>query len=500
MDNVFVYLRRSRDEDHDPEILSKHRSELLRLAAADGIEVRPENIHEEIGSADQIDSRPVFRALLAEWERLPPNTGGVLYSTEVSRLTRGLLSQQGRVQDALTRAGIRHRTRARWYDLSRPDDCTAWELEGFVARLEYRQWKARVAAAFEEMLRAGKVRRGRVPFGFSWNRYEGTVAVIPERFARLKRCCQEIHCASVETLARTYGIPKSTLMHALRNPFLCGYPCERFRAHDLLPRDQWRWPDRPNDDYPHACTRAEWEAIQAVLDERRTRCGISTYEEGWCQNVVWFPQSPGRCRLSVYTRPRGQGRFLTYERRPAGVPPLTVERALVHREALAHLTAFFTRRDWLEAALEKQRQLAQLAAADVSPDPIGEAMRELARLRRRYEETVDAEMDAQDVNHRHALAGRRSRLGLELERQEEELNRRRSQVAPHPDLTRLVADLPEMAGDFPAVWEEIGGEERRLLTESLLRRIEITIIRHNPRHHERAITAVEYQPWAEPER
>src|SRR6266849_5953784 len=47
----YIYLRKSRDKAElaDPDMLHKHRRELLRLAADAGHQVAPERVYEEIG-------------------------------------------------------------------------------------------------------------------------------------------------------------------------------------------------------------------------------------------------------------------------------------------------------------------------------------------------------------------------------------------------------------------------------------------------------------------
>jgi len=77
---AILYLRKSRDKAElaDPDLLHKHRRELLRLAAEAGHEVQPDRVFEEVGSGDTLRARPVCRAMLEAISRLPRGHGGAL--------------------------------------------------------------------------------------------------------------------------------------------------------------------------------------------------------------------------------------------------------------------------------------------------------------------------------------------------------------------------------------------------------------------------------------
>src|SRR2546428_11255310 len=154
----------------DPDLLHKHRRELQRVAADAGHEVAPERIYEEIGSGERLRSRPICRALLDAINRLPRGHGGALWTTEVSRLTRGNLSDRARVFEGLSRAGVRHHTRGGAYDLNNASDLMRWEIETTVASHELGVYKDRVQAARIEMTLEGRPRTGKVPCGWWWDR------------------------------------------------------------------------------------------------------------------------------------------------------------------------------------------------------------------------------------------------------------------------------------------------------------------------------------------
>lgn len=506
--NVWAYLRKSRNEEDDPEILSTHRGLLVRIARAEGLWLSPERIIEEIGSADEIESRPRFRALLSEWERLPPFAGGVLLSTEVSRLTRGLQSQQGRVQDVLRTRTILHRTASRWYDLSLPEDATAWELEGFVARLELRAFKWRMALGQAEALRRGRPRNGHVPWGYLWDKGAEAVRVDPVRFDRLCRCCREVFSTSVRTLSGRYGVSENALRLALRNPFICGWQARRFarrdpdrpdpkrRDYSLLPRERWDWAEEESD-YPRACTREQWEAIQQVLEYRRTTKTKPGRGDGWCRDRVVFQGASSSAHLSVWS---DRGRSLpTYEVREKGGPQLWVPRAAVHHVAYAALSLVFAHPGVLAEALAEVRRRNALREERAKPALSETLRRDLSRSRQRLDGVNSGLLDAQDPEERASLARVRDQELSRLSDLKAALSRLQSEESASPILLALEDDLPRIAGAFSAEWAVTPPAERQQLVNAVLARIPVRVHREKPYWpHERAVLPPVFAAWLVP--
>lgn len=59
---VAIYLRKSRGDEETS--LEKHRMQLLELAHRNHYVFDQDDVYEEIGSSDSIDSRPEFKRLL----------------------------------------------------------------------------------------------------------------------------------------------------------------------------------------------------------------------------------------------------------------------------------------------------------------------------------------------------------------------------------------------------------------------------------------------------
>ncbi len=418
-ESAWVYLRKSRDkaEAADPDILNKHRREMLRLAAANGDD-RPQ-VFEEMGSGERIHRRPAFSKLLEMIEALPRDHGGRLYTTEVSRATRGSLKDQARVEEALTRASVLHITRGGSFNLRVANDRLMWRLQASLASHELGVYKERVEAARIEMTLAGKLRTGRPPFGYWWDKNTETAQPDPDKFPVLQRLCIDAFTHSTYELEEMYGIPQATILNALRNPFIAGWPAKRWFPHNgerdwvgsscLAPSDQWLWPQQPGS-YPAACTLEEWHAIQAALDRRRDERAKRDTDDGWCKDVVRFVGAEEmRPRLGVWKYP-GK-RVLTYELQVPGRGRWYIARDLVHSAAEAAILEALADRDGF------LRALAEFAAGPQAPLPTADLPREIKALEDRLDALGEQEEEAAaagDLEEVGSLKRRRDRLKKEL--------------------------------------------------------------------------------------
>lgn len=491
---VGIYLRKSRDKADlaDPDLLHKHRREMLRLSAARGHPVPPERIYEEQGSGDLLRVRPVCRRLLEDIARLPRGAGGCLWTTEVSRLTRGSLADRAIVYEALSHAAVIHCTRDREYDLRKASDLYYWETETAQARRELGVYKERVESARLEMLAEGRIPTGKPPFGWWWDRNEknpngsrGRIRPHPEQFPIVQALCREVHHLSTYHLAARYGLPQPLIYYLLANPFICGQPARRHWPHggerkrqdngepwqnasERLPRLQWIWPDQDGD-YEPACTREEWDLIQRVLADRRKRPGHTGIDNAWCRDVVRFAGCPAEhARLAAKGNKPWQK--LVYEASlPRGSTLPWIEREAVHaaaQEAILALLADPDRLRWgIDTYLASRRDL-RVIPEDAS---LGEAVR---TYERKLDALLDRELDAAERRDVEDLAS--------IRRQRDEYKRclaaARAQVAalstsrpPDDGVDGLIAWLPEVGAETLAgAWERIDDAGRRIVTRGLV--------------------------------
>jgi hypothetical protein len=493
------YLRKSRalGDAEDPGLLATHRALLFALAEADGVAVDPAAVHEEIGSAEEIEARPVFRQLLARWERLPRGTGGVLYVVDLIRLTRGSGADWARIHAALAAAGIKVRTRTRLFDPRDPDDTTWMEFEAFFGRVELRYMKARAALARAKMVRDGQVLTGRVPFGYRWDAKKKQPEPDPVTFPLLREACRQALTRSVERIGQELGVSQGRLLTALRNPLICGWPAQRYqarppdrepRARDYyMPRDQWRWADEPGT-YPAACSRPEWEAIQDAL-AARLRGREKTGKEGWCRDVLRFDGAAGRVRLGA------QHTALTYDLIRKGEPRLYVFREAVHRAALETLTALFRGDCGADLLRMAHRSLELREAAAVAPERQQEALRrELDRERQKLAGLAEARYDPDPEEARAAAtayAAVRTRIRHVMAALAMTAERR-----PQPELAALLPVLTDLRDNFAGIWDLLLVDERRMVTRTLIDSILVRVVPgRGSWPGVRQVLAVNLAPW-----
>lgn len=512
---AWIYTRRSRalEDAEESRTLSAHVALLQRTAKADGYQLPPERVLTEIGSGEHIEGRPVFRRLLETWERLPRRAGGRVYVTDIDRLSRGDVTDWGRISNALSRADLLIRTPQRVYDLNTSDDPFLFGLELLLARRELEQIKKRLERGRKEKRLKGGLANGTAPFGYTYSQDAGTLIPDGERFPILVRCCTEALSVSVKQLAVTYRVPENCLRRALRNPTICGWPARHYgpsnpddpsrESYVPIPRAAWDWPEVVNDDYPHACTRAQWELLQLALDRRRETKAQNHRLDGWCRDLLQFNGYPGRVRLGglvTSQRKSGNLHMLTYERKAPEEPFLYVARQTVHDTARTALGSLLRETSLLTAALalyrERQAEHAGKRGGENDADSLG---RSLADARRRYQAAVDAELDAETETHRQAITVRRRRLEETVQRLEKDLQTLRSTPPGPASLIGLAPDLPAIAARFEGDWDAWQPEKRRQLVNACfsLLAVEITPA-PTPQPYRREVARIEYEAWLRP--
>lgn len=478
---IKIYGRRSRalGDAPDLDVVAHQIEPLVRLATAEGFPPAPEDIIAEIGSGDSIAQRPRFAALLAELETKPPRGDARLYVSEISRLSRAGMQEMGALVETFQQAGVLIRDRSRLYDLSVPNDLLFFSFIASIGHHERGKYSERIKMAYEKNLRNGKIRNGQAPWGYIWSKGEGNLLAVPAKFAVLQQCCADALTVSVYRLASRYSVAPSTLYQTLTNPAICGWPARCFaRRADgsqyRLPRAEWVWPERENDTYPHACTRAQWEAIQRALADRYHRRAKTGETDGWCRDLVRFVDGPQECRLASSARKNGNPPLI-YRAKHAADNRYYILRSVVHAAAYAELAAILGDPALLMVGLARSQEAQEREAAAVSDTGLADATQRLAALRRRYQEAVDREYDAQEPL-RSALRERRLRLEGEVRQTDAELVLLQQQQRQDDSRGQALAALPELAADFATVWEGLPDAGRRALAHLLLASVDVRCV------------------------
>lgn len=511
--NAWIYLRKSRalGDPDDPELLLHHRAALERLAAREGITVPSHRVIQEIGSAETIAARPHFAALVSSWEELPRGSGGVVLVTELERLSRGSLAERGRIVDALQRADIRVLTLSRWYDLADPDDATWFTIFSELGKRELEKFKGRLALKLADLLRNGRTRNGREPFGYEWDPRLKNWRPHPHRFPILQAWCEEISSLSVRRIGEKWGVPSWVVHDTLCNPAICGWPAKRTAKHNgdkawacdcaPLPRDKWLWPERAGD-YEPACSRERWEQIQTILAARREpRARVYTADDGWCRDLVRFTAAPdSRVHLSCDSnQDAGHRDRPTYATRPPAGPRLYIARRVVHEAAEDALRRVFASHALVVAALSAYR--AQQAAAAPPPDH-GRTLRALTdqrdRARRHLVDLLRRELDEESAIQQHAIAALRAETEVEIRQLEAQIQAAAVVVPAEPELDALLPLLSQHLADLDSWWHRADHTTRRRIAGAFLAPIEVvTEPVAGQRAWRREVAPVRLCPWLE---
>ena len=183
-EQYLIYLRKSRQDDPREtveEVLEKHETMLQEYAVREfGHKIPEENIYREVVSGESIADREEIKEVLSRIT--DPNIKGVLV-VEPSRLSRGDLSDCGRLIDALRYSKTQVVTPYMTYDLDNKMERKFFQDELLRGNdyLEYTKeilWRGRVAAAKRGCYATG----GPAPFGYTKIKdgKDWTLEIVPE--------------------------------------------------------------------------------------------------------------------------------------------------------------------------------------------------------------------------------------------------------------------------------------------------------------------------------
>lgn len=492
---IYGRLSQSLGDPADLDIYAHQIEPLKRLAAADGFVTGPGDLLCEVGTGEFIQARPTFRAWLDAVEALPGGIGGVVYVTELARLSRGTLQERGRIMDALVRAGIRIRTPSRWYDLSLPDDELLFAFLSSVGRHEQGRAKERIRRKFDQFCREGRPPTGKETYGYVWDKERKTFLPVEPAFSVVKALFADAPHLSTYALATKYGLPRGTIYGILRNPVYCGWPARHTRLvwrdgkrlATMLPRSEWTWPEQQGD-YPAAVTRAEFERLQVILQARcdeRQKPG----SDGWCRDVLVFEGAAGEGRIELGSQTYQGAKYLVYELVRPDQPDLYIARQPVHDAAEEVVLAALSRPLTLLSAWERYREGRRaVAASDAVPASIRAALeterRTLARLA-----LQEAEAGPEKAR---AIADAARTVEARIASLKRQLQESSRQQDP-PPLTRFLA---EAAGGIRERWAALPAAGKRELTRCLLAAVVVRCT-PAPRHvpWKREVIRVEPAAW-----
>lgn len=154
--DVAIYIRKSRGEEED---LEKHRADLVELCEERGWRYRE---FAEVGTSQDIESRPAVQALLKEIEDDMFDAVVVIERDRLSRKDVG----QSQINDTLRRNDVLVVTPYKTIDLNNENDMLTADIEDLLARYEYRTITRRFQRGKKRGAKNGEWTNGAPPFPY----------------------------------------------------------------------------------------------------------------------------------------------------------------------------------------------------------------------------------------------------------------------------------------------------------------------------------------------
>ena len=164
VNNIAIYLRKSRDEENlGEDILEKHRNTLITIAEKNNWEYK---IYQEIGSADNISDRPIIQELLDDVSDELYDAVLVIHS---DRLSRGDGADTALIVKVFKNSETLIMTPDKTFDLTNENDDFYYDFESFMARSEYRMIKRRFREGKKSSARSGRWANGTPPLPYIYS-------------------------------------------------------------------------------------------------------------------------------------------------------------------------------------------------------------------------------------------------------------------------------------------------------------------------------------------
>lgn len=221
--------RKAKERGENYDTLKRHRKELLSFARRNKLDIV--DIYEEVASGDKIADRPQMQLML---ERVKNGSYDAVLVVAYDRLGRGDKMDQGYMERIFKETYTIIITPKEVIDLNSEKGEMTADIEGFIARMEYRRIRTRLNDGKIRATKEGKDIGGNVAYGYIKDR-DMRLQVVPDEAKIVQyiyqRCYEGVSCIGIEKELAELGVlhrngnrfGKHTIRAIIVNPKYKGY-------------------------------------------------------------------------------------------------------------------------------------------------------------------------------------------------------------------------------------------------------------------------------------
>lgn len=230
--DLLCYLRKSRAEEgmDTDEVLARHWETLRELADKRGDHII--EVYKEVVSGESLYARPEMMRLLSD---VSDNKADGVLCMDLDRLSRGRMTDQGMILDAMKWSNTKIVTPDKVYDLNEEMDEQSAEFKTFISRQEYKQIVKRLRRGVLRSVQDGCY-VSNAPYGYKKTTIDRkpTLEIVSEEAGIVKTMFDMyengLGCQSIATWANDVGakprrserFTRTSVKCILQNPTYCG--------------------------------------------------------------------------------------------------------------------------------------------------------------------------------------------------------------------------------------------------------------------------------------
>lgn len=180
MNNVALYLRKSRDEENESRDVTLARHEKLLREYCERNDLIIKKIYKEVVSGESISARFEMQRLLID---VKAGLFDAVVVIELERLSRGNQADQAEIHDVFKKTGTKIHTLTKVYDLASDNEIDEefFEFGLFMSRREYKVICRRLLRGRSSALLEGYYTGSVLPYGFNKEKRDKGFVLIPEQ-------------------------------------------------------------------------------------------------------------------------------------------------------------------------------------------------------------------------------------------------------------------------------------------------------------------------------